>query len=550
MWQSFLLSLALRVLMACHGHSGEGNPPMYGDFEAQRHWMEITLHLPVRDWYKNTTDNDLQYWGLDYPPLTAYGSYLWGYIFDQIEPDMVALHTSRGYETVLSKVLMRLSVIVSDLLVYYPAVFLFVSVVDLTDEKVKVGESQRSFSTKSVVTHALLFFPSLIFIDHGHFQYNGVSLGLFIAAVAFFFAKRETGGAVDMMCDFLAAVCFSLALNYKQMCLYYALPVFCLCLRKVFDMPSMVTKVLRFFTFAAAVLLTFGVVWAPFLVETKKELGAGVKMTETTVGWVLHRVFPVARGLFEDKVSNFWCAFNPVLKTRERLSLPMQMRVCLFLTLAGCIPGCWSVLTRPARDRRTFVLAAVGSAFSFFLFSFQVHEKSILLPLTPFLLLAGELPFLTLFFSSASLLSMAPLIVRDGQGIVYAIVLLSSIFALFTLVVRPRYYLLRFLSPSSVENRLATNDAYHAVAILLIATLSCSAISYHLLEMWMEPLPTLPDLFLVMLVFACGSVFLLLYVASTSLLLLPSSPFGGGQKTMSRAGAAQQEKDEKSKKND
>ena len=29
-----------------HGHSGEGKPPMYGDFEAQRHWMEITVRRP------------------------------------------------------------------------------------------------------------------------------------------------------------------------------------------------------------------------------------------------------------------------------------------------------------------------------------------------------------------------------------------------------------------------------------------------------------------------------------------------------------------------
>ena len=46
---------------------------MFGDYEAQRHWMEITLHLPSRDWYFH----DLPYWGLDYPPLTAYLSYFW-----------------------------------------------------------------------------------------------------------------------------------------------------------------------------------------------------------------------------------------------------------------------------------------------------------------------------------------------------------------------------------------------------------------------------------------------------------------------------------------
>lgn len=30
---------------------GYGKPPMYGDYEAQRHWMEITYNLPIENWY-------------------------------------------------------------------------------------------------------------------------------------------------------------------------------------------------------------------------------------------------------------------------------------------------------------------------------------------------------------------------------------------------------------------------------------------------------------------------------------------------------------------
>jgi alpha-1,3-glucosyltransferase len=47
---------------------------MYGDYEAHRHWMELTIHLPVEKWYTY----DLQYWGLDYPPVTAYISWAFG----------------------------------------------------------------------------------------------------------------------------------------------------------------------------------------------------------------------------------------------------------------------------------------------------------------------------------------------------------------------------------------------------------------------------------------------------------------------------------------
>jgi len=78
--------------------AGAAVPPKYGDYEAQRHWMEITVHTPVKQWYQNTTDNDLRYWGLDYPPLTAYQSFVHGIFLNAVEPVAVALHTSRGYE--------------------------------------------------------------------------------------------------------------------------------------------------------------------------------------------------------------------------------------------------------------------------------------------------------------------------------------------------------------------------------------------------------------------------------------------------------------------
>ena len=70
------LAIVLRVVVGLHSYSGRGDPPKFGDYEAQRHWMEITLNLPIADWYVSTKDNDLQYWGIDYPPLSAYQRYV------------------------------------------------------------------------------------------------------------------------------------------------------------------------------------------------------------------------------------------------------------------------------------------------------------------------------------------------------------------------------------------------------------------------------------------------------------------------------------------
>jgi len=57
---------------------------MHGDFEAQRHWMELTIHLPVSQWYFY----DLEWWGLDYPPLTAYHSWFLGKLYVTLFPQL------------------------------------------------------------------------------------------------------------------------------------------------------------------------------------------------------------------------------------------------------------------------------------------------------------------------------------------------------------------------------------------------------------------------------------------------------------------------------
>lgn len=69
-----LLLVVVKYCIGLYPHSGQGTPPIFGDYEAQRHWMELTAHLPVTEWYRY----DLQYWGLDYPPLTALHSLVLG----------------------------------------------------------------------------------------------------------------------------------------------------------------------------------------------------------------------------------------------------------------------------------------------------------------------------------------------------------------------------------------------------------------------------------------------------------------------------------------
>lgn len=188
------------------GTSGAGKPPMFGDFEAQRHWMEITYHLPPSQWYFY----DLQYWGLDYPPLTAFVSWLCGAAAQFVDPAFVALDASRGIEGPSVKVFMRWTVLVTELLVYLPALYWFARV------------WKWDWASRDSLFALLYLQPALILVDHGHFQYNAIMLGLAVGAFTSFVRGRYV----------LGSCFFVLSLMFKQMALYYSLPVFVFLLSK------------------------------------------------------------------------------------------------------------------------------------------------------------------------------------------------------------------------------------------------------------------------------------------------------------------------------
>jgi len=116
--------IIMRILVGLNGHSGEGEDHNLeaaygGDYEAQRHWMELTIHLPIQKWYFY----DPSYWGLDYPPLTAYYSYVCGLASHYwMGSETVALFDSRGYEEAMHKVFMRWTVLVVDCALYFTSV--------------------------------------------------------------------------------------------------------------------------------------------------------------------------------------------------------------------------------------------------------------------------------------------------------------------------------------------------------------------------------------------------------------------------------------------
>lgn len=550
-----LVAIMVRCIVALGDWSGRGTPPMHGDFEAQRHWLELTWHLPTDEWYLY----DLSYWGLDYPPFTAWVSWLcaWVAMWFPALRDGLELDTSRGSETPAVVLYMRLSVLVLDVLIYLPSVAWFIS---------RRYES-RSKRVRQIALLSVWLQPMLILVDHGHFQYNSVMLGLSAMSFALLQSKLPnvhasirgpavaTAALQRLVLDTLsrhvslrylaAAVLFSLSLCFKQMALYYAPAIFAIMFGRCVGLllsHQWLRGMALFAGLACVTTATFVSVFAPWL------------RSWTDLAQVIHRIFPLARGLFEDKVANVWCALSvlPVgakwklqhmfhVSTLAKLSLVTVLLAilpsCVLLFLAsiesvyresimddaqaeqvvakvrrhagsvasgksysrlassmrddgGCarslaasvhdssrgsdrhsvasgslLAGSTSTLMRgadghsrpsasitptmtairptshrssvtPSPAAELFPYTLVSTSLAFFLFGFQTHEKSILLPLLPLTMLmtvkgdrtgAGavaadwEWAVLT---NNVGMFSLWPLLLRDGQGLAWCILLL------------------------------------------------------------------------------------------------------------------------------
>ncbi len=351
-----------------------------GDFEAQRHWMEITINTPVQEWYVNTRENELSWWGLDYPPLSAYWAWFTGKIAKKFNRHWVSLYKSRRYESRSLKIYMRLTVLIADLLVLFPSLLWFFD--------------NRSYS---FIMHVWTFLtPSLLLIDHGHFQYNTLMLGpIVLAAVALLDYKRQL----------LATILVCLSFCFKQMGLY-AVPAFAVFLLR-HCIRQRKRGVLLFFMLGITAITSIAVYFAPFLIEPPKHLLP-----------VLHRIFPLHRGLFEDKVSNFWCALAILTKFHQGKSRKFLVKLCAGILLTSLSPSLLSLLlSKPSGNR--FLYSLAYTTLCFFMFAYHVHEKNILVPQIAVLLLSHLSPIFVFWFSCVSSLSLFMLMEKDHLEFYY-----------------------------------------------------------------------------------------------------------------------------------
>ena len=406
---------------------------------------------------------------------------------------------------------MRATVIVSEYLVYIPAIIIFLR---------HYSRSQGIGTTSaSVALVAILMQPATILVDHGHFQYNTVMLGFVVATISSLYAGRLLW----------ACVFFVAALGFKQMALYYSPVIF------AFLLGSCLTPHFRpgrLLSIGLITLLAFAILFAPLLLGAVYDQQREIKLPEQSqpplLKWLpvgidtdsrlyvvflqtaqtVHRCFPFARGVFEDKVANFWCSLNTFYKLRRLEAVIPLPRVSFYFTLMAVLAPLLIIGAIPRKSLLPYALAS--SAWGFFLFSFQVHEKSVLLPLLPMTLLLGSKDGLSKEYRAwigwANLLgvwTMYPLLKRDELRTPYVVVSLLWTYLLGL----PPTSVSAYYDPKdeNVLGKARPPDDLHTMTKILHFQYYVVMAFWHLLEAFAEPPESKPDLWVV--VNACFGAF-------------------------------------------
>ncbi|XP_013929787.1 PREDICTED: dolichyl pyrophosphate Man9GlcNAc2 alpha-1,3-glucosyltransferase-like [Thamnophis sirtalis] len=267
--------------------------------------------------------------------------------------------------------------------------------------------------------------------------------------------------------------------------LYHALPFFCYLLGKCFKKGLLGKGLWLLMKLSFIVILSFAICWLPFCTDIEQILQ------------VLRRLFPVDRGLFEDKVANIWCAVSILFKIKTILTKDTQLKLSFALTFLTVLPSCMKLTLQPSL--RGFKYGLVCCSLSFFLFSFQVHEKSVLLVSAPVCLVIHEIPFISTWFLLVSTFSMLPLLLKDGLLLSYIVTMLAFLlvcttsFSIFEKTAEEDLqlkklssYLRKYATWLKTFSKVMKSLFFISVTLMSILTLMSATV---------EPPKHLPDLF-------------------------------------------------------
>jgi len=487
-----LVSILLRYGTSTGVYSGRNDSPEYGGYEVHRHRMELAVNLSVNEWYQES-EQDYAYKGIDYPPFNMYLHYTMGRILKKLIPESMEYNVSRGYKSDSLKLYMRSTIVIFDLLVFCTGFFYFL----------------YKFYRNLEISHKLSYLslainiPCMLLIDHAHFHHNCVMLGICLWSMSFMLSKQYV----------LAIFIYCLGINFKQMCLYYSIAFFVFIVIKIYtgslhSKQPMIKKLMWCsWKIVWLGIITIGanlVLWSPYIFSKN----AIWKV-------VLQRIFPLYRGLYEDKVANFWCFINNFIEMRSLFSHRILTLFSAGCALLGCLPSIIMIMKRP--NRKAFIMSVFNISMSFYMFSYMSHKKTILLPLLPLTMLFYTYCHVFTTMMLFGLFSNFFLLRREECIIPYfAILILYTVigydYETTCVELMNRVKESKTLWIDTIIELIKGN--HRLIKVMTIGVIIC----FHVMEWFIVPPERLPDIFLVLNVNLSFIVFFSVWIYSHLLL--------------------------------
>ena len=443
------------------------------DFDVHRNWLAITHHLPLSDWYFDNVDGGTVH-TLDYPPLFAFfesalsnnsitRALLSGGWLDERCLELLPDVDNEPSDNCVK--FHRCTVILSDVVLFIGAYFASTS----------MGEVLRSNNRPHNTLLAFLFIvtnPGLIMLDHVHFQYNGMMLGILLCSIAciirgtyhkmeeYSTTQQANGDRREMktcqshqLWELGGAATFAALLAMKHLYLtlaplylFYLLRHHCFIVKKEIIHKSFIDREerhqggmkfhfswKRFVLLAIVTAVCFLGPFIPFLLQSNP-----TKQIEQ----MLQRLFPFGRGLVHDYwAANVWALYLFISRVAtfvfRRAPLPDDVRSLIepfipfpkpspglvtIILLLGIVPAmiyAWKVGSSSLKrwwhsnsfiPAMFFVHAVVFSSFSAFMLGFHVHEKAIMTAIIPLTLVATTSCYSARLFIRASYLGIFALL--------------------------------------------------------------------------------------------------------------------------------------------
>ena len=206
-----------------------------------------------------------------------------------------------------------------------------------------------------------------------------------------------------------AIIFLSFCVNYKQMGLYYALLFPFYVLKKLFfseTKKNYLISILYIILYGIITVLINGMIYYPWIKSSK-------------IKDVFNRIFPVKRGIFEDKVATFWCVLNVFIKLNKIFDNNFLVKLSLLLTLFSCLFPIIALFKVNKITKKICMQCFFIISMAFYLFSFHVHEKTIIVPFLAFLLNLPYMKNILPTFTLIGMFSLFPLLKRESQIIPY-----------------------------------------------------------------------------------------------------------------------------------